>query len=152
MTLDVAESGFLCFGDKFSVKTLVPGNKRNIHQRAVFLVDCSVKHLRAVKVVIEESGFLAVDFVDCLSPADLQKPLEDQPADVDVVAGGSVVERFAVGVGLVLQHCGCEWKCVIGDEVVADNHDGNACRAYVLLDTAPDYAVPAHVNRLAQEH
>ena len=83
--------------------------------------------------------------------AHLLYPLEHLAADVDAVAGGSVVKAVGVCLSLPLQHGGSSGKNVVGDKVFARDNYNYARRAYVFLNAAVDNAVLGNVYRLRKE-
>ena len=151
MPLEAHEPRLGRLGDELGVEVLVPGHEGHVHQRAVARLDGGREELRLVEEVVEQGRLLGVALPHRSEPTVLLDPLEDLAADVDAPAVGRVVERAGVGLRLEAQHRGHAGQ-VLGDEVLAHDHDLHARGTDVLLDAGVDQAVTRDVDRLGEEH
>ena len=152
VALEVHETSSAAWATNSASRSLSPVTKGTfIRERLSASVDRGVEELRSVKVVVEDLGLLGVLLVHGRKATVLEQPLEHQAAHVDAPAVGSVIERALVGLRLEAQHCGNAGQ-VIGDEVLAHNHNLHAGGTNVLLDTRVDAPKLGHVNMLGEEH
>ena len=140
-----------CFLDKFSIQIRVSGYERSIHQRTVLLPYGSLKELRFIQIIIENSGLFFVIACNAGKAALLHQPLEYKTADVNVVARRRVVKGILVCLRLVAQHGRNIVRKILTDQVLTDDCNDNTCRSDVLLNAAEEHAVLIDVNRTGQE-
>ena len=106
------------------------------------------RELGLIEEIIKDLCLLLIVSLHSLKAAHLLYPLEYLAADIDTVAGRSIVKRIGISLRLPLEHCGSCGVNVISDEVFTDYSDNNTGRANVLLNTAVDNAVLCYVYRL----
>ena len=110
-----------------------------------------MEHLALVQEIVQKLCLALVTLCDGLQTALSFQPLEDLAADVDTVCGRGVVHGAVVGLGLPLEHGGGAGQAVVGDQVLTDDGDDHTGGADVLLDTAVNDRVLAHIHGLTEE-
>ncbi len=151
MPLEVCKASGSCLLDKLCVQVCVARDKRHVHQRAGSLLHRAVEQPRGIQVIVQDRSLLLVALLHRFQPALLFEPLEDLAADVNPISRRRIEQRFVVGMGLKLEHGGYGGGDLVGDEILADDDDNHARRADILLRSAVDHAVFAHVHRLGEE-
>ena len=103
-----------------------------------------------VDEVVECFRLLDVARLDGIQAALLDHPVSDQAVDVDREGGRGVEEALAVDVGGVAQHGGDVFAHALG-QVLAEDDQGQAGRADVLLGAGEDEAELAHIDLAAED-
>ncbi len=152
MALEVVKARRLGRRNDRRVLVLVAGDERDVHERAVLLLDGAVEQFGGIEEVIHDLRLLLVALRHGFEAAGAEQVLEDLAADVDRPAVRRVVHGAVVRVRVKAQIDRDLRVDVLADEVLADDDDRKASRADVLLDAAVDQAVVGHVAGLRKEH
>ena len=153
MTLDSHHTALGGELEELVLQVFVPGleYEADVHAAAVFLVeDRRCEQLRLVEALIEQVCF---GFVACLNPFDAAvgfQPAQGQQGSIDGQYGRGVEHRAAVNMRLVVQHRR-DVTAHLSEARLLDDDERHTCRSEVLLRTAVDDVVLAHVNRSAED-
>ena len=129
---------------------LVVHHEADVHQRTVFCLYCATEELVAVDLAIDDVGTLLSTLCHCLYTAVLLDPTEILEHTVDGDNGRCVEHRTLLDVGAIVEHGG-NLAGSLAKSVVLDDDEGDSCHREVLLGTAVDAVVLAHVNGTAHD-
>ena len=135
----------------FQLLVLGLGHEADIHARAVFLVeDSRHEHLRVVKAIVEQVGFLLIALVYPRYPAVLFQPTEVEQCRVDRQYRRRVEHRAAVDMRLIVEHRR-DIARHLAKRRLFHNHEGYTRRRNVLLRTAVNHIILTCVNRATED-
>ena len=151
MALKADKSLFGRLGHERGVEVGTARHEGHVHTRAAALLDRRPEEVGLIEVVIEQCSLLLVASPHARKTTLTRNPLEHLTADVDTPAVRRIVEGAGIGLRLEAQHRG-NTRQIVGDEVVAHDHDLHACGTDVLLDPRVYQSKVGDVNGLREKH
>ncbi len=147
MSLQVDKAVLSGFRNEFCIHVLVPRNERDIHDRTVFRDNCAAEQLGMVEKIINHAGFFPVDLLHFLQAANsVFQPVQHKAADINGIAGRSVEHGTVVGMSLIIHH-GRGRLPGMANQILPDNHHGQAGGAHIFLRACIQDAKPGNIQR-----
>ena len=121
-----------------------------VHVGTVLRQGMAAEKFGRIYGLVQRCGLLVVPPFRRFQSALLNEPLDHQPQDVHRKHRRGVVSRFALGVGVVVQHSRKVRRASL-QQVVPHHNQGDSRRAQVLLRPGVDQPVTAEVYGFAED-